>query len=379
MEQPSKPVLLVLLVSLLANTSLVTSLLELGDPCEDKRNDFSGTCIPLVDCDEAKEQLKKGGLPYTCGFEPATNKPIVCCPSQDKATDSIDPWTIFSSKDNAATMCQKYSSQLFNNIDLSPKKQIVGGKNASLGDIPHMVGLGFDTGNGGISWKCGGSLISEYYVLTVAHCLSSDTGQLVSFARVGVVNIDEDKDYRQDFRIVERIRHPSYEPPQKYHDIALLKLDKPVRFNTFVKPVCLDQTRDPVEFGGVEVQVSGWGVLSFGGSTSRVLQTANLRYFTRESCNQSYSTTSMRNLKRGIDPEIQICFGSDKMVDSCTGDSGGPLDKMIWDKRLHNLIGLVSFGKICATPGIPGIYTRVAYYIPWIEGIVWGRGADGVS
>lgn len=51
--------------------------------------------------------------------------------------------------------------------------------------------------------------------------------------------------------------------------------------------------------------------------------------------------------------------------DSCNGDSGGPMTRLIGKQRV--LVGLVSWGRGCGIPGVPGIYTRVAAYLPWIE------------
>jgi len=58
--------------------------------------------------------------------------------------------------------------------------------------------------------------------------------------------------------------------------------------------------------------------------------------------------------------------------DACQGDSGGPLVK--WQKikkkgRISQkayLIGLVSRGEGCAYADIPGIFTRVSYWLDWI-------------
>jgi len=34
------------------------------------------------------------------------------------------------------------------------------------------------------------------------------------------------------------------------------------------------------------------------------------------------------------------------------------------------VFGVISFGVSCGTP-FPSVYTRVSYYLPWIERIVW--------
>jgi secreted trypsin-like serine protease len=54
------------------------------------------------------------------------------------------------------------------------------------------------------------------------------------------------------------------------------------------------------------------------------------------------------------------------------GDSGGPLQIYhVGDeiKCMYDIIGITSSSKFCL--GNPGIYTRVSYFIKWIEDIVW--------
>ena len=49
---------------------------------------------------------------------------------------------------------------------------------------------------------------------------------------------------------------------------------------------------------------------------------------------------------------------------SSQGDSGGPV---VCKRKLK---GVVSWGKGCAKPGFPGVYTEVCRYTDWIKSII---------
>lgn len=70
----------------------------------------------------------------------------------------------------------------------------------------------------------------------------------------------------------------------------------------------------------------------------------------------------------------QMCAGgsvdpNEQMADACAGDSGGPLmsTRVIDGIPRRILVGIVSFGPTrCGSADIPGVFTRVSRYVPWI-------------
>lgn len=56
---------------------------------------------------------------------------------------------------------------------------------------------------------------------------------------------------------------------------------------------------------------------------------------------------------------------NDEHIVSLQGDSGGPLVAKVCDNKWA-VVGIVSYGVGCATPGFAGVYTRVSAYAQWI-------------
>lgn len=109
------------------------------------------------------------------------------------------------------------------------------------------------------------------------------------------------------------------------------------------------------------------------GASSPLLLQVELPVMRQAECAEVYSrnSASYRNPIRIT--SSQMCAGGVNAQDSCDGDSGGPL---IYKGEVNLRprfvqYGIVSFGpRSCGVRGIPGVYTKVAYYVYWILNVM---------
>ncbi|XP_028323260.1 coagulation factor IXb isoform X1 [Gouania willdenowi] len=240
-------------------------------------------------------------------------------------------------------------------------QRIVGGDEATPGEIPWQVTLMSHSDNLRAQPFCGGSLLSESWVITAAHCLvQAKMAQRKFFIRAGEHDIDVDEGPERDHEVAEELPHPLYDfkKSQYNHDIALLKLSKAVELSTQRRPICLgpkDFTENLLRDSSGSL-VSGWGRIKFLGPEAAKLQKLQVPYVDRTTCKQS----SREHITR-----FMFCAGyRDIQKDACQGDSGGPHATNY--KGTWFLTGIVSWGEECAKDGRYGVYTRVSRYYAWI-------------
>ncbi|NXI32290.1 FA9 factor, partial [Sterrhoptilus dennistouni] len=233
--------------------------------------------------------------------------------------------------------------------------RVVGGSDSMKGEVPWQVllvnseGLGF----------CGGSIINEKWVVTAAHCLKPEYIHNLT-AVAGEHDARSDDHMEQWRKVVRLLPHPTYNASiNEYHnDIALLELDQPLTFNSYVTPICLGshEFTNALLKQGVGT-VSGWGKQLFRGRKATTLQVLKVPFVDWPTCFKSTSTTILKNM---------FCAGfRSGGRDICEGDSGGPYTTEI--EGTWFLTGITSWGEECALPGKYGIYTRVSKYVKWIK------------
>ncbi|XP_034942345.1 venom protease-like [Chelonus insularis] len=272
---------------------------------------------------------------------------------------------------------------------IKSQKLIVGGKKAAPKEFPLMAAVGFNSNPdndvnykpGKINWLCGGTLVSDKFVMTAAHCIYSIDYGYASWIRVGDLNLEKSDDNArpQERKIVERISHPDYRKPLEYHDIALLRMERPIVFNSWVRPACLSTNTIPTssEYGRVQETKAlaiGWGRVDWADEEgSNDLLKVTLPIVPHKRCNESFiGGVADYKLKFGIVDQWQMCAGQEGK-DTCQGDSGGPLVVFSNNhKCMYDVIGITSLGRLCGSI-VPGVYTRVSNYISWLEDTIWSN------
>ncbi|CAH2100317.1 unnamed protein product [Euphydryas editha] len=225
-----------------------------------------------------------------------------------------------------------------------PIPRIVGGEDAAEGSVPYQASLRSIFN----SHFCGGSIISDKWILTAAHCTVSQSEYTMSV----VVGTNRLLSGGKKYSVNKIIVHEDYDGLLIINDVSVVQVVGTIEFNDRVKPIKMP---DEDTLGGADLILTGWGRLSYPGSLPDKLQTINLTALSVDDCQKIYSGVVSPSVQ-----ETQICSLTKRGEGACHGDSGGPLVEG------DRVVGIVSWGMPCAK-GYPDVYTRVFAFKNWIE------------
>nr|XP_022920338.1 brachyurin-like isoform X2 [Onthophagus taurus] len=230
--------------------------------------------------------------------------------------------------------------------------KIINGNEVDKHSIPYQAGIFFDLPNGKQGF-CGGSLISNRYILTAAHCTN---GSLSAEVILGAHHIWEDEPTQIRIKSSELRTHELYGTNGNLYDIGLIQLPNPVKLNKHINTVSLPSRKhESHSFVDEDARVSGWGITSDDATgISDVLKSAESFIMENWLCSLFFF---------GAVRDSHICSeGHTSQVSACRGDSGGPI-------VVDNVqVGLVSFGSGFGCESMwPTVYTRITSYLDWIE------------
>lgn len=231
--------------------------------------------------------------------------------------------------------------------------RIVSGTEATPGEFPWMAHLTIV--RKGRERECGGSLISQNWILTAAHCVDRADSVTVVLGAHNLSAVSEP--YRISLKSTEFHIHPKYSSETFPDDIGLIKLPLSITLSARIRPVVLADlgNRDHVNN---TVVISGWGYYSDAIQwTSDVLVKASTIVISNEKCQDSWGSMIVSTM---------ICTSRTR-GGVCNGDSGGPMIYLVDGSWIQ--IGITSFGASPCESVIPNGFTRVQSYLSWITSI----------
>ncbi|OQV22001.1 putative Transmembrane protease serine 9 [Hypsibius exemplaris] len=281
--------------------------------------------------------------------------------------------------------------------------KITGGILANRHSLPWQVALFKPTGSssGSKFQFCGGTILSNRWILTAAHCFARGPPAEVYWepdypvlfqspanitARVGAhdLSVLASADEAVDIDVESIHCHPKYQQQARWdYDFCLLKMREKIPFRKNIAPACLPAQDDDVTPTS-RCLISGWGKTSVEEGSATLLHQVTKPILSRlTTCNatvlgipQYEGFITNRMLCTGNADGLLSPIGIAPLVPagSCQGDSGGPLVCQTATRPGAWVVsGVVSWGMLCRnqpTGALPlriDVYARTGSVADWIK------------
>jgi len=240
--------------------------------------------------------------------------------------------------------------------EAKPQNRIIGGTPAINMQFPWHASLRITVSSSVQQSFCGGSVISDLFILTAASCLRNvisiqvDLGSVLFSSPLVTLHA------------TAFLLHPNYNENFNTNDVAIIRLPHPIAFSANIRAISLPGlSLSASRFENEEVHIPGFGVTVTGGNIiSEQLFFAHKRVISNNECLQHFSD-------QFIDDSTMCANGIDNSLQtSCFGDRGGGLVTLIagdW-----TLLGITSLFHPNGCTGLtPAGYERLTTHVHWIS------------
>ncbi|XP_063907349.1 brachyurin-like [Zophobas morio] len=238
---------------------------------------------------------------------------------------------------------------------IAKQGRIIGGNPAAVGEYPWQAAIYTTKPDG--RYFCGGTLLNDQWILTAAQCAYEATSFTIQLGSNQLSGTDPN---RLTVTASKYFINDRFDPTVSLaHDMAVIKLNEPINFTDYIKPVDY-YGRMGMLYPGAVLTVTGWGQAS-DADTNLIndLQTVDVSIIQSKECSIYYGDQIVDGMlcTVGLTNNEGICFG----------DIGGPLLSRATSGNGTSVMAISSWvSQNGCESAYPKGYTRVDWYNNWL-------------
>ncbi|XP_059490139.1 serine protease 53-like [Neocloeon triangulifer] len=246
------------------------------------------------------------------------------------------------------------SSPLLRKAYNKKSSKIIGGSLATAGQFPYIAAVL----NNGVEF-CGGVLISDYTVLTAAHCT---TGGVYYEVILGALNYNNAAEPGRLVVTATKVRvHQAYDDFTLANDIAVIEFDSRINLTSTIQTARLPGwSQNGLKFEDIPARTAGWGWTYEGENAIN----PDLLYVDVTTIYDDLCLAYYGNLYDASQICIDTSFGT---AGTCNSDAGGPL-VIVDSDGLDTVIGIANYVADDGCEGVgPQGFARLSGHLDWLE------------